>query len=150
MDVDVVRSNGIMIDPEIRAEIDECFAYADALRDRGIDVRIVVEAADPEGSETRTRGPFEVKVKRVTHLVMPEDTPEPAQEGAVEVTYETLGDLVQRFHDHTKAIPVHRVQVIEGAQREQGHRIVGAESAVTVLTERVAELKRDNMRLRGT
>ncbi|GKB43910.1 hypothetical protein Tco_0888852 [Tanacetum coccineum] len=27
MDVDVVRSDGIEIDPEIRAEIDECFAY---------------------------------------------------------------------------------------------------------------------------
>ncbi|GJT88495.1 hypothetical protein Tco_1070212 [Tanacetum coccineum] len=52
---------------------------------------------------------------------MPEDIPEPAQEGVVEVTYETLGDLVQRFHDHTEAIPVHRVQ-----------------------------LERDNMRLRGT
>nr|GFC15692.1 hypothetical protein [Tanacetum cinerariifolium] len=24
-----------------------------------------------------------------------------------EVTYETLGDLVQRFHDNTQAIPVH-------------------------------------------
>ncbi|GKF52666.1 hypothetical protein Tco_0159576, partial [Tanacetum coccineum] len=43
-----------------------------------------------------------------------------------------------------------RVQVIEGAQKEQGHRIVGVESAVTVLTERVAELERDNKRLRGT
>nr|GEV20338.1 hypothetical protein [Tanacetum cinerariifolium] len=68
----------------------------------------------------------------------------------VEVTYETLGDLVQRFHDHTQAIPVHRVQVIEGVQREQGHRIFGVESAVTALTERVAELERDNRRLRGT
>ncbi|GJX64142.1 hypothetical protein Tco_0298485 [Tanacetum coccineum] len=27
-------------DPEIQAEIDECFAYADALRDRGIDARV--------------------------------------------------------------------------------------------------------------
>ncbi|GJR60653.1 hypothetical protein Tco_1502815 [Tanacetum coccineum] len=90
MDVDVVRSNGIEINPEIQAEIDECFAYADALRDRGIDARIIVEA----------------------------DTPEPAQEGAVEVMYETFGDLVQRFYDHTKAIPVYHVQVIEGAQRE--------------------------------
>ncbi|GKF83963.1 hypothetical protein Tco_0248861, partial [Tanacetum coccineum] len=81
---------------------------------------------------------------------MPEDTPEPAQEGAVEVTYETLGDLVRRFHDHTEAIPVHRIQVIEEAQREQGRRIRGAESAVTVLTKRVAELERDNRRLRGT
>nr|GEU45401.1 hypothetical protein [Tanacetum cinerariifolium] len=37
------------------------------------------------------------------------------QEGAVEVTYETLGNLVHRFHDHTIEIPVHRVQAIEGA-----------------------------------
>nr|GEW59132.1 reverse transcriptase domain-containing protein [Tanacetum cinerariifolium] len=72
------------------------------------------------------------------------------EEGAVEVTYETLGDLVQRFHDHTQAIPFHRVQVIEGVQREQGHRIVGVESVVTALIERVAELERDNRRLRGT
>ncbi|GKG59984.1 hypothetical protein Tco_0609648, partial [Tanacetum coccineum] len=34
--------------------------------------------------------------------------------------------------------------------REQGCRIVGAESAVNVLTERVAELERDTKRLRGT
>ncbi|GKF36047.1 hypothetical protein Tco_0112805, partial [Tanacetum coccineum] len=92
MDVDVVRCEGIEIDPEIHAEIDECFAYADALRDRGIDARFVVEAVDREESETGTRGPVEVRVDRVTHPVMPEDTSEPAQEGAVEVTYETLGD----------------------------------------------------------
>ncbi|GJR96942.1 putative reverse transcriptase domain-containing protein [Tanacetum coccineum] len=81
---------------------------------------------------------------------MPEVFPEPAQEGAVEATYETLGDLVQRFHDHTQAILVHRIQAIEGVQREQGHRIVGVESAVIALTERIAELERDNRRLRGT
>nr|GFA21601.1 hypothetical protein [Tanacetum cinerariifolium] len=34
------------IDPEIQAEIDECIAYAEALRDRGIDARVVVEAVD--------------------------------------------------------------------------------------------------------
>nr|GEX33129.1 hypothetical protein [Tanacetum cinerariifolium] len=95
-------------------------------------------------------GPRETIVERVTHPAMPEDIPEPVQEGAAEVTYKTLGDLVQRFHDHTQAIPVHRIQAIEGVQREQGHMIVGAESAVTTLTERVAELERDNRRLRGT
>nr|GFD54927.1 hypothetical protein [Tanacetum cinerariifolium] len=63
---------------------------------------------------------------------------------------ETLGDLVQRFHDHTQAIPVHRIQTTEGIQREKGRRIVGFESAVTALTKRVAELERDNQRLRGT
>ncbi|GJW09060.1 hypothetical protein Tco_1571483 [Tanacetum coccineum] len=137
------------IDPEIQAEIDECIAYADALRDRGIDARVVVEAVDRDETETGVRGPVEVRVERVTHPAMPEDIPEPAQEGAVEVTYETLGDLVQRFHDHTQAIPVHRIQAIKGVQREQGHRIIGVKSAVIALTERVAELDRDNGRLRG-
>nr|GEU37731.1 hypothetical protein [Tanacetum cinerariifolium] len=112
------------IDPEIQAEIDECFAYADALRDREIDARVVVEAVDRDKIETGVRGPVEVRVERITHPVMLNDIPELAQEGAVEV--------------------------IEGVQREQGHRIVGVESAVTTLTERVAELERDNMRLRGT
>ncbi|GKC04497.1 hypothetical protein Tco_0996107, partial [Tanacetum coccineum] len=42
------------------------------------------------------------------------------------------------------------IQAIEGVQREQGHRIAGVESAVTALTKRVAELERDNRRLRGT
>ncbi|GJR70684.1 putative reverse transcriptase domain-containing protein [Tanacetum coccineum] len=114
------------VDPKIQTEIDKCIAYADALRDRGIDARVVVEAIDRDETETGVRGPVEVRVERVTHPVMPEDIPEPAQEGAVEATYKTLGDLVQRFHDHTKAIPV------------------------IALTERIAELERDNRRLRGT
>ncbi|GJZ53509.1 hypothetical protein Tco_0608394 [Tanacetum coccineum] len=102
-------------------------------------------------SETGARGPVKARVERDTHPVMPEDTPEPTQEErAVECTYETLGSLVQRFHDHTEAIPVHRIQVIGGVQREQGCRIVGVKSAVTALTERIAELERDNRRLRGT
>nr|GEU51470.1 hypothetical protein [Tanacetum cinerariifolium] len=70
------------------------------------------------------RGLVEVRVERITHHAMPEDILKPAQEGAVEVTYEKLGDL--------------------------GHRNVGVESAVTALIERVAELERDNRRLRGT
>nr|GEX14314.1 reverse transcriptase domain-containing protein [Tanacetum cinerariifolium] len=78
------------IDLEIQAEINECIAYADALRDRGIDARDVVEAVDREDSETGTRG------------------------------------LVE------------------------GRRIVGVESAVTALTERVAKLETDNKRLRDT
>nr|GFB84858.1 hypothetical protein [Tanacetum cinerariifolium] len=94
--------------------------------------------------------PRETRDERVTHPAMPDDIPEHAQEGVAEVTYETLGDLVQKFHDHTQAIPVHRIQTTEGIQREQGHRIVGVESTVIALTERVAELERDKQRLRGT
>nr|GEV28629.1 reverse transcriptase domain-containing protein [Tanacetum cinerariifolium] len=63
-------SDGKDIDPEIQAEIDECIAYADALRDRGIDARVVVEAVDREESETGTRGRVKVRVERVTHSVI--------------------------------------------------------------------------------
>nr|GEZ68247.1 hypothetical protein [Tanacetum cinerariifolium] len=139
------------IDLDIQAEIDECIAYTNDLRDKGIDARVLVEVVDREESETGTRGPVNVRVERVTHPAMPEDTTEPAQEErAIECTYETLGSLVQRFYDHIVAIPVHRVHVIEGVQREQGRRIVRVESLVAALTERVAELERDNKRLRGT
>ncbi|GJV86584.1 hypothetical protein Tco_1530522 [Tanacetum coccineum] len=140
----------VEVDPREISLRDDAIVRVNALRDRGIDARVVVEAIDRDETETGVRGPVEVRVERVTHPVMPEDIPEPAQEGAVEVTYETLGDLVQRFHDHTQAIPVHRIQAIEEVQREQGHRMVGVESAVIALTERIAELERDNMRLRGT
>ncbi|GJY72757.1 reverse transcriptase domain-containing protein [Tanacetum coccineum] len=119
MDVDVVRSDGIEIDLEIQAEIDECFAYADALRNRGIDARVVVEAVDREESETGARGPVEVRVKRVTHHVMPVDTHEPAQEGAVEVTYETLGDLVQRCsRDTEEGAQSRETSVVDGKMGE--------------------------------
>nr|GFA36583.1 hypothetical protein [Tanacetum cinerariifolium]GFA42104.1 hypothetical protein [Tanacetum cinerariifolium] len=82
-------------------------------------------------------GPRETRVKRVTHPAMPEDIPEPAQKGAVEVTHETLGDLVQRFHDHTQAIPVYRVQVIEGLQRE---KMPNTRSRASMSHEEVEEL----------
>ncbi|GJV83801.1 hypothetical protein Tco_1523699 [Tanacetum coccineum] len=77
MDVDVMRSDGIDIDPEIQAEIDECIAYADSLKDRGIDARVVVEAIDREEIETGIRGPVEVRVNRLTHPVVADDIPKP-------------------------------------------------------------------------
>nr|GEV23314.1 putative reverse transcriptase domain-containing protein [Tanacetum cinerariifolium] len=73
------------IDPDIQAKIDECIAYVDALRDRGIDARVVVEAVNREESETGMRAQL---------------------------------------------------------------RIVGVESAATALTKSIAELERDNRRLR--
>nr|GFC20173.1 hypothetical protein [Tanacetum cinerariifolium] len=36
--------------------------------------------------------PRDTRVERVMYPAMPEDIPEPAQEGAAEGTYETLGD----------------------------------------------------------
>ncbi|GKE85226.1 hypothetical protein Tco_1558968, partial [Tanacetum coccineum] len=94
------------------------------------------------------RGPVEVRVDIVTHPVVADDIPEPAQEGAVEVTYETLGDLVQRFHDHTKEILVHRMQAIESVQRDQGHQIVATGQQSADMLERIQELEWDNRGLR--
>ncbi|GJZ40137.1 hypothetical protein Tco_0586700 [Tanacetum coccineum] len=87
---------------------------------------VIVRGSDePHLDETGARGPAEVRVERVTHPMMLEDTPKPAQEErVVECTYETLRIL--------------------------GRRIVRVESAVTALIERIAELERDNRRLRGT
>nr|GEX03779.1 putative reverse transcriptase domain, aspartic peptidase domain protein [Tanacetum cinerariifolium] len=77
-----------------------------ALRDRGIDARVVVEPIDGDEVETSARGPIEVRFDRVTHPVIADDISEHAQEeGVVEVTYETLGDLdrVNEQIDHRLA-----------------------------------------------
>ncbi|GJY17832.1 hypothetical protein Tco_0389323 [Tanacetum coccineum] len=98
-----VRDSGYLADIEVdprEASLRDDVIVKDALRDRGIDARVVVEVVDQKEGSTGV-------------------------EGAIEVTYETLGDLVQTFHDYTKAIPVHRVQ-------------------------RIAELEKDNKRLKGT
>nr|GFC78644.1 hypothetical protein [Tanacetum cinerariifolium] len=86
-----VRDSGYLTDVEV-------VPRETSLRDDAI---ARVAAVDKDEIETGVRGPVEVRVERITHHVMLEDIPEPTQEGAVEVTYETLGDLVQRFHDHT-------------------------------------------------
>ncbi|GJZ11459.1 zinc finger, CCHC-type containing protein [Tanacetum coccineum] len=119
-----IRDSGYLEDVEVDPR-------ETSLRDdviiRGSDephLEVVVEAVDREESETGARGPVEVRVERVTDPVMPDDIPEPAQEGAVEV--------------------------IKGVQREQGHRIVRVESTVTAWTKRITELERDNRRLKDT
>ncbi|GKD36359.1 hypothetical protein Tco_1251868 [Tanacetum coccineum] len=60
------------------AKIDKCIAYVDALRDRGIDARVVVEAVDREEVEMGVRGPVKVRIDRVTHPVIADDIPKPA------------------------------------------------------------------------
>ncbi|GKF17493.1 hypothetical protein Tco_0062411, partial [Tanacetum coccineum] len=45
-----VKDSGYLADVE--AEINECITYADALRDRRIDARVVVEAVDQDETET--------------------------------------------------------------------------------------------------
>ncbi|GKD79466.1 hypothetical protein Tco_1342087 [Tanacetum coccineum] len=138
------------IDPAVQAEIDECIAYADALRAGGIDARVVVETIAREEVETSARGMIEVRDDIVMHPVVLDDIPKPARdEGAIKVTYKMLGDLVQRFHNHTVEIPVHRVHVIKSIQRDQGYRIIAMGYQSVVQSERISELEWDNTRLRG-
>nr|GFC03124.1 hypothetical protein [Tanacetum cinerariifolium] len=95
MDVDVERSDGIDIDLDNQAEINECIAYVDAFGDRGIDARVVVEAVDRDEVETGARGPVEVRVDRVAHPVIADDIPEHAQEeGAVKSI-----DMLERIEE---------------------------------------------------
>ncbi|GJU77801.1 hypothetical protein Tco_1274871 [Tanacetum coccineum] len=146
---DVERSDWIDIDP-IEAVIEACFDFADIIRASGVDVWVEDVTVARDDVETSMRDLIVISDGGDTPPVVPGVIPELAQEGAVGSTYETLEDLVQRFHDHIKAILVHRIQVIEGVQREQGRRIIGVESAVTTLTKRIAELEKDNKRLKGT
>ncbi|GJV94302.1 hypothetical protein Tco_1545879 [Tanacetum coccineum] len=125
MDVDDERSDEPMIDP-IETVIKACFDFADIIRGSGIDVRVEAVTVAQDEVEASARGMTMVSDDEVTHPMVPDDIPEPAQEeGAVEGTYEMLGDLVPRFHDHTVEIPG------------------------TVMSERISELERDNTRLRG-
>nr|GEV99447.1 putative reverse transcriptase domain-containing protein [Tanacetum cinerariifolium] len=60
-----IRSSEIATNLEVSSKdrfepyIDECIAYANALRDRGIDARVVVEAVDRDEDRTDMRGPIE-------------------------------------------------------------------------------------------
>nr|GEU81632.1 hypothetical protein [Tanacetum cinerariifolium] len=82
------------INPEIQAEINECISYANALRAEGINARVVVETTAREEVNTSIRSMVEVRVDRVTHVVVSDDIPKPSQEeGAIGVTYDTLGDM---------------------------------------------------------
>nr|GEV33313.1 reverse transcriptase domain-containing protein [Tanacetum cinerariifolium] len=110
------------VDFDIQADIDACIAFDDDLRARGMDDRVVVETVAEEEVESSVRGTTEVAVNLKAEPVIDNDVRKTVREdvpghvttdGAVEVTYETLGDLVQRFHDHTMEIPAHWIPVIE-------------------------------------
>ncbi|GKC35762.1 putative reverse transcriptase domain-containing protein [Tanacetum coccineum] len=97
------------VDSDVQANIDECIAYANVIRARGMDVRDAVETTAAKEVESSARGTIEVEVDPRVKSVIDYDVCESVREdvpdhvttdGAVKLTYETLGDLVQRFHDH--------------------------------------------------
>nr|GEZ30027.1 hypothetical protein [Tanacetum cinerariifolium] len=120
------------IDSEIQEDIDECIAE----RER----RLRVEVDPKVGPVIKDDACNSVREDFLNHLTV---------NGVVEVTYKTLGGLVQRFHDHVVEILVHWIQVIESEQRLQGHMITGGDLEVTTMIEGINTLERDNTSLRG-
>ncbi|GJW39992.1 putative reverse transcriptase domain-containing protein [Tanacetum coccineum] len=130
------------IDLEIQAEIDECIAYADDLRDRGIDARVVVEAVDQDETKTCVRGPVEVRVERVMHPAMPEDIPEPAHEGAVEVTIVGVESAVTALTKRVAELEKDTRRLRGTVSVENLRRVLGstwAREAEELVNRRVAE-----------
>nr|GEU42667.1 hypothetical protein [Tanacetum cinerariifolium] len=112
------------VDTDIQADIDACIAFASDLKAKGMDVRVVVETTAEEEVEFSARGMVEVELDSRVRPVIDDDVRESVRQdvpdrvtayGAVEVTYETLRDLVQIFHDHAIKIPAYWIQVIESA-----------------------------------
>ncbi|GKE26931.1 hypothetical protein Tco_1442315, partial [Tanacetum coccineum] len=64
------------VDSDIQADIDACIAFADDLRARGTNVRVVAETAAGEEAEPSMRGMVEVKVDPRVRPVIDDDVRE--------------------------------------------------------------------------
>ncbi|GJY48215.1 putative reverse transcriptase domain-containing protein [Tanacetum coccineum] len=130
----------------------------ESFRSRGInleeDVQLLVVVEAIESRHGNRAGPIEVRVDRVTHPVVADDIPKPAQEGAVEVTHELgrMGKSLRVWQDWPLSLysifAMKVLMVIESVQRDQGHRIVVTRQQSADMLERIRELEQDNMRLR--
>ncbi|GJT50524.1 hypothetical protein Tco_0976681 [Tanacetum coccineum] len=120
------------IDLDIQTDNDECIAYADAIRARGMNDRDVVEIMAEEEVGSRERDTVEVEVDPRVGPVFQDDMHESVREDVL---------------DHVIADGA--VEVIESEQRLQWYRIAGVDLEVTTMTKRISTLERDNTRLRG-
>ncbi|GJW95552.1 putative reverse transcriptase domain-containing protein [Tanacetum coccineum] len=121
------------IDPDVKANIDSCIAFADDIEARGTDVRVEDGNAAEEEAESSMIRTIEIRVDRVTHPVVSDDTAEPVKkdypdlisaDGSLKFIQRDLDVFIQELYDHMMEIPVHRVRVMESVQRDQGHKIV--------------------------
>ncbi|GKB27598.1 hypothetical protein Tco_0866999 [Tanacetum coccineum] len=115
------------VDSDIQADIDACIVFADDTAARGTNVRVEVGTTAEEEDDSSVRGTIEIRVDRVTHLVVLDDTAEPVREdspelvstdGSLEVMQRGLDMVMQELYDHMVEITIHRVRVIESVQRD--------------------------------
>ncbi|GJY49745.1 hypothetical protein Tco_0439701 [Tanacetum coccineum] len=105
------------VDSDVQENIDECIAYADAIRARGIDDRDAVETAAVKEVVSSARGTIKVESVR-------EDVPDHVTtDGAVKLIYETLGDLGHRITgvDLEVTTRTERISVLE----QDNTRLIG-------------------------
>nr|GEY57818.1 hypothetical protein [Tanacetum cinerariifolium] len=133
MDFKVSSEDGYVSYVPRETDIDECFAYADAIRAKGMDVRFVVETVAKEEVESSIRGTTEVEVDlRVKPIIdndvcesITEDDPDHiTADRAVEVTYEKFGVVkkvgivvVKVMADFSGAVVMHVVAIGVAAMR---------------------------------
>ncbi|GJT42725.1 hypothetical protein Tco_0951440 [Tanacetum coccineum] len=109
-------------------------SFADDIAARGTYVRVEDGTATEEEAESSTRGTIKIKVDRVTHHVVLDDTAEPVREDFPELV-SANGSLSRVY--------------CESVQRDQGHRIVATSQQSADMSERIGTLEQDNMRFRG-
>ncbi|GKD79103.1 hypothetical protein Tco_1341724, partial [Tanacetum coccineum] len=119
------------VDSDIQADINTCIAFADDLRAKGTDVRVVIETTVEEEVESSAKGMTEVAVDPRARPVINDDVRETIREDVP---------------DHVRADGA--VEVIESVQRDQGHRIVATSQQIATMLERIGMLERDNVRLK--
>ncbi|GKF43106.1 hypothetical protein Tco_0129658 [Tanacetum coccineum] len=115
----IAPTHADLLPPHKKAVVD--LGICDGVRahtEDGLGIGVEIAASDIREAEDSAGGMVEVEVDPRVRLVVDEDVYNHViVDGAVEVTYETLGYLVQIFHDHTEEILVHQIQVTKTAQR---------------------------------
>ncbi|GKC03876.1 hypothetical protein Tco_0995486 [Tanacetum coccineum] len=148
VDDDVERSEEPHSEPEIdpvEAVIEACFDFADIIRASGVDVRVEAVTVARDDVETSVRDPIVVSDDGDTPPVVSEVIPKPAQEErAVEGTYDTLGDLVQRFHDHIQSYPTPTYTRSCGGEFIRNRGITRGSEAPRVLRVRELDYSEDS------
>nr|GEU48612.1 putative reverse transcriptase domain, ribonuclease H-like domain protein [Tanacetum cinerariifolium] len=90
------------IDPEIQADINECIAYADALRAEGIDARVMVEAVAREEVKTKGLGIQDYSDRSAGCCSVREDQIMPNTQSGATMTREAVNELID--HRVTEAL----------------------------------------------
>nr|GEV42851.1 reverse transcriptase domain-containing protein [Tanacetum cinerariifolium] len=115
--------DGVNFETTTLKDIDECFAYAHAIRARGTDVRVVVDTTAEEEVRSSARGTVKVEVNpRVID-----------------------GDV----HESVREDVSDHVTADAAVERDRGHRIMATSQQSAAMIERIGTLEQDNVRLRG-